>query len=300
MSDVEIKRFDAERLEELAKEQTRIYNSATEKLVDFTPAKTEDVIKRFKREQFDPKRMFYAFKGDKMIGYGGLTGRDKELNLRSVGYPWLDKDTDLAVRDTLYDEMEKQCRGEGTKTMRVFSSDRYPEIFSFFKSKNFQISQEFLLYVKDLEKNNFEIPAGYKFGRLKKEDIPKVVAISKKDPKMKNPLVESDLDQFMESSAYNPDNIVVAEKDGNIVGFLAFNIPPDPKNEYCSFAGITVDPDHQDIEVLLWKELENRALQRNKKFLRVNFYPDSLRLPDAKERGFKLTSKNYQLSKALF
>ena len=146
MSDVQIKRFNANNLEELAKEQTRIYNYATEKLEDFAPAKTEDVVKRFKREQFDPLRMFYAYKGDKMIGYAGLTGRDKEKNLRSVGYPWLDKDTDLSVRDSLYEEMEKQCQTEGTKTMQAFSSDRYPDLFSFYKSKNFQIDQEFLLY----------------------------------------------------------------------------------------------------------------------------------------------------------
>ena len=67
MPDIEIKRFDSNRLEELARDQARIYNYGSRGLPDYPPAKVEDVIKRFKRSAFDQSRMFYAFKGPKML-----------------------------------------------------------------------------------------------------------------------------------------------------------------------------------------------------------------------------------------
>ena len=109
MSRIEIKGFDPDRLEELAKEQTAIYNYGTSKLPEFIPAKVEDVIKRFKRENFDQNRMFYAYDGDKMVGYAGLTGRDEQQNLRGIGYPWLTEGTPEEVRDLLYEAMENKC-----------------------------------------------------------------------------------------------------------------------------------------------------------------------------------------------
>ena len=154
MNSIEIKRFDVNKLEQLAKDQTAIYNQAGKKIVDFEPATEEDVIKRFQRKEFDPLRMFYAFQGDKMIGYAGLTGRDKEKNHRGVGYPWLLKDVPVNVRDQLYEGMQKQCKDEGTKTMRGFASERNPEILNFYKSKGFEINQEFLVHQKQLIKNN--------------------------------------------------------------------------------------------------------------------------------------------------
>lgn len=300
MSDIEIKRFDANKLEELAKEQTRIYNYATEKVKVFDQAKTEDVIKRFKREDFDSLRMFYAFKGDKMIGYAGLTEKYKAQNSREVGFPWLDKDIDSSVRDLLYDGMEKQCQTEGTKTMRAFAHGSISEIKPFFTSKGFQVIQEFDQYQKDIEQNTFQIPNGYKIRTFTKDDIPAVVEISQKDPKLERPLTKSTLEQAIQSPMHKPENFVVAEYNGNVVSFYGIAIPADPKIEYCDFAGATTDPEHEDIEVLLLKELENRAFNRNKKKIRAYFVPESLRIPGVKEGGFKLIEKSYSLKKDLF
>lgn len=299
MNSIEIKRFDVNKLEQLAKDQTAIYNQAGKKIVDFEPATEEDVIKRFQRKEFDPLRMFYAFQGDKMIGYAGLTGRDKEKNHRGVGYPWLLKDVPENVRDQLYEGMQKQCKDEGTKTMRGFASERNPEILNFYKSKGFEINQEFLVHQKQLIKNNYTLPQGYKMRPVTKDDLPKIADISNRDPKMKTPFDAKGMAGFMDTKNYHPDDYVVAEKNGTVVGFYGINIPNNPKNDKIFFFGVATDPDHQEIEVFLMKELENRGLAKGKKIFEMMFFPDSLRLPSAKERGFKQVAKNYILTKSL-
>lgn len=299
MVPIEIKGFDPNRLEELAKEQTSIYNAAIAKMPDTSPAKVEDTIARFKRETFDQSRMFYAYEGDRMVGYVGLTGHNKEQNFRGAGYPWLTEGTNTGVRDLLYEAMEKKCREEETKLLRVYGSPNYPEQLEFFKSKKFEVIHEFLVHEKVLVRNDYELPVGYTFRPLKREDLPILEEVSKNDPKMKSPFVASDWDQFMDSSNYNPDSIVVTEKDGTVVGFCAFFIPSDPKRKRAYFAGVAVLGDNQEIEPFLFKELENRALAEGKEKVDMTFYPDSPRLPFAKELGFTQYSHNYQLDKEL-
>jgi hypothetical protein len=299
MVPIKIKGFDPDRLEELAKEQTEIYNAAIAKLPDTTPAKVEDTIIRFKREAFDQTRMFYAYEGDKMIGYAGLTGRDKEQNLRGVGYPWLAEGTDPSVRDLLYEAMEKKCREEGTTLLRVFGSPNNPEKLKFFKAKAFDVKHEFLVHEKVLSRNEYHLPAGYVFRPLKREDLPVLEEVSRNDPKMRSPFVASDFEQFIDSSDYDPDSIIVTEKDGTVVGFNGVFIPPDPKITRAYFGGVAVLGDHQEIEPFLIKEIENRALVKGKEKMDMAFYPDSPRLPFAKEQGYKQYSHSYQLDKTL-
>ncbi|MFX0015938.1 MAG: GNAT family N-acetyltransferase [Promethearchaeota archaeon] len=298
MVPIEIKGFEPNRLEELAKIQTEIYNAATSSLPN-SPAKVEDTIARFKREAFDQSRMFYAYKGDQIVGYSGLTGKDTEQNLRGIGYPWLTEGTDTSVRDLLYETMVKKCRDEGTKLLRVFYSLNYPDQLEFFKSKGFELKHEFLVHEKDLTKNDYELPAGYIFRPLKREDLPILEEVSRKDPKMKSPFVASDYEQYMDSSTYDPDNVIVTEKDGTVVGFFGIFIPPDPERERAFFAGVAIHGDHQEIESFLMKEAENRALAKGKQKMDITFYPDSPRLPFAQKQGYKQYSHSYQLEKKL-
>ncbi|UCG00280.1 MAG: GNAT family N-acetyltransferase [Candidatus Heimdallarchaeota archaeon] len=299
MVPIEIKGFDPNQLEELAKEQTAIYNAAIAKIPDTSPAKVEDTIARFKRETFDQSRMFYAYEGDRMIAYAGLTGRNEEQNLRGVGYPWLRENTDVSVRDLLYEAMENKCHDEGTKLLRVYGSPNFPEQLEYFKSKGFEVIHEFLVHEKVLEKNDYELPAGYIFRPLKRDDLPILEEVSRNDPKMKSPFVASDWEQLMDSNNYNPDSIVVVEKNGTVVGFYAFFIPSDPERKRAYFAGVAVLGDNQEIEPFLFKELENRALEQGKEKVDITFYPDSPRLPLAKELGFTQYSHSYQLDKTL-
>ena len=299
IENVVIKRYDPTQLEQLAKNQVVIYNQAIPEMSDYIPAKVEDVINRFKRKEFDPLRMFYAYDGSRMIGYAGLTGKDKEQNLRSVGYPWLLKDVPNSVRDLLYDAMENQCRSEGTKTLHSFSSNKYPEFFNFFKAKNFQTKLEYLIFDKELTKNVYTLPEGYTLRSLHKEDLPTLESLSRRDPKLKAPFNVSDMERVMNSSDYNPEFALVAVKDDNIVGFYSLTVFPDPKMTKVYFGGVATDPGNQEIELLLLMELENRALSHGKKTIEITFFPDSLRLPSAKERGFKQIGTTYMLEKTL-
>ncbi|MFW9993376.1 MAG: GNAT family N-acetyltransferase [Candidatus Odinarchaeota archaeon] len=299
MSPIEIKGFNPDKLEELAEKQTAIYNAARSKFPNYTPANVEDTVVRFKRETFDRTRMFYAYDGDRIVGYAGLTGKNEEQNLRGVGYPWLVEGIDPSVRDLLFEAMEKKCRDEGTKIMRIFGSPDYPDQMEFFKSKGFTVTQEYLVHEKELEKSEYELPGGYVFRQLKKEDLTVLEDVSRNDPKMKSPFVATDFEQYMDSSGYDPDSIVVAEKDGTVVGYFGAFIPPDPENKRAYFAGVAVHGDHQEIEPFLMKEIENRAIERNKEKMEINFYPDSPRLPFAREQGYKQYSRSYLLDKKL-
>ncbi|MHA2296831.1 MAG: GNAT family N-acetyltransferase [Candidatus Hodarchaeales archaeon] len=299
MSPIELRGFDPNRLEELAKEQTEIYNAAIAKLPDTIQAKVEDTIARFKRETFEQSRMFYAYEEDRMVGYAGLTGRNEEQNLRGVGYPWLVEGIDDSVRDLLYEAMEKKCLDEGTKVLRVFGSPINPDRLEFFKSKGFTIKTEFLVHEKELTKNDYELPEGYLFRPLNREDLPILEKVSRNDPKMKTPFVASDYEQYMSSSDYDPDSIVITEKEGTVVGYFGVYIPPDDKIKRAYFAGVAVDGDHQEIEPFLLKEIENKALSKNKEKMEITFYPDSPRLPFAREQGYKQYSHRYQLDKEL-
>jgi hypothetical protein len=299
MTSIEIRGFDPEQLEELAKTQTAIYNVEGTKLPEFVPAKVEDTIKRFKRKTFDQSRMFYAYKGDEMIGYVGLTGKDVKANSRGAGYPWLAEGADESVRDLLYDAMEKKCQDEGTQTLRVFGSPRYPKQLEFFKSKGFEIKIEYLVHQKELVHNVFEVPSGYTFRALKLEDLPILEEVSKNDPKMRTPFVASEFEQFMDSDDYDPDCIVVTEYNQKPVGYYGIYIPPDTAIEKSYFAGVAIHGDHQVIEPYLLMELENRALNKGKKIMEVTFYPDSPRLPSAKERNYIQIEHSYRLEKIL-
>ena len=148
MNSFVIRPFDPNRITELAKIQTQINNEAIKDFPDYLPATVDDVIARFQRKEFDPKRMFYAYEGSKIVGYAGLSGRNLKDNLRTVGYPWILKGISSSVRDLLYKAMENQCRREGTKNLQVYVSEKYPDIIDFFTSKDFKKTQEYVIMEK--------------------------------------------------------------------------------------------------------------------------------------------------------
>ena len=103
----------------------------------------------------------------------------------------------------------------------------------------------------------------------------------------------------MNLSEYNPDDVLIAEKDNKIVGFYALTIPNDITKTKTYLAGIAVDPQHQIIEPYLIMELENRAYARGKKTVETALIPDSKRLRFAQERGFVRTGTRFRLDKPI-
>ena len=299
MDNIIIKSFDPNRLHELAKAQVKIYNQAIENFPDYFPTKVDDVVKRFQNPEFDPKRMYYAFNGETMIGYSGLSTRNQQYNSRTVGYPWLLKGVDPNVRNILYDAMEKQCKKERTRSMCVYVSERYIDIIEFFRSKNFHFSQDYIILEKKLSKNTFKKPDGYIFRSLKEKDIPMLETISLHDPSVKERFISSDWTQFMNFSEYSIDDVIVAEKDGKVVGFYALSIPSDEKKTKTYFAGVAVNKKDHIVESFLQMELENRAFERGKKTLEISYSPYSKRLPLAKEKGFEPVGITLKLEKFL-
>ena len=300
MNSVVIKQFDSNQLTDIARSQTQIYNESIAQFPDYLPARVDEVVTRFRSKEFDHKRMFYAYEGSKMVGYAGLSSRDIKNNLRTVGYPWLVKETPSTVRNILYDSMEKQCRREGTKIMRTFVSENYPDIMEFFTSKNFTITQEFIKMEKILSKNEFKIPNGYKFRSLRRDDLPKLETIALHDRKLKYRFTPSDWNQFINLNEFNIDDTIVAEKDGKVVGFYSISISDDPSKTKAFIAAEAIDSQHQIIEPYLAMELENRAFERGKKSLETAFYIGSERLNLSKERGFQEMGINFRLDKFLY
>ena len=276
-----------------------IYNQAIKTFPDYFPAKVEDVVKRFQRKEFDQKRMFYAFDRDEMIGYAGLSGRNLQYNSRTAGYPWILKGVDPNVRNLLYNAMEKQCRKEGTRSMHAFVVERYLDIIDFFESRNFHITQDFIIFEKKLSKIKFKTPEGYTFRLLKEKDLPRLETISLRDRRVKERIFSSDWTQFMNFSEYNTDDVIIAEKNGNIAGFYALSIPADQKKTKTYFAGLAVDVKDQMIEPYIEMELENRAFERGKKTLEISLSTFSKKIPLAKEKGFQPAGITLKLEKFL-
>ncbi|HKZ40944.1 MAG TPA: hypothetical protein VJ044_08280, partial [Candidatus Hodarchaeales archaeon] len=279
-------------------EQTRIYNIATEGLSDYPPAKVEDVVKRFQRREFDQKRMFYAYDGNKMIGYVGLTGKDKETNSRWTGYPWLDKGADSQTRVLLFEELEKQCKEERLKILRAYATTKYSEQLEFFRSQGFQDKIEHQVYQKDLKPNKVRLPRGYSFRAVQKEDLPSLEEIAKLDQKMSGRFVPSDYEQYMANSDYDQETMIVAIKKDIVVGFNAMFVIPDPNDDRAQRIGVVVHPDHEIMEQLMILELENRAIDKKKKKMEITMRPDSKRLPLIKAWGYLLVNKAFQLEKS--
>jgi GNAT superfamily N-acetyltransferase len=299
MSPIEIKRFDPNRLEELAKDQTAIYNTAIAKLPESFPAEVEDTIARFKKDTFDQSRMFYAYERDRMVGYIGLSGKDEQLNERGIGYPWLAEGVDSSVRGLLFEAAEKKAKEEGTKKLRAFSSANTPEIMDFYESKGYKVAIEFLRHEKKLQKSDVKLPPGYTIRTLKREDLPAVEEVSKNDPKMKSPFVAANFETYMDSRAYVPEMATVAEKDEKIVGYYGAYIPPDSTANRAYFGGVAVHGDHQEIEPILAREIENRVLEKGFELMDILLYPDSPRLKPFQELGYKQYSHSYRLEKEL-
>lgn len=299
MSSFIIRQFNPSQASELAKRQTQIYNQAITDFPDYLPVSAEEIFNRFQQKEFDPKRMFYAYDGPKMVGFATLSARDIKHNLRTMSYPWILKDTSPSVRDLLYTAIERQCRHDGTKILRTFVFESYPDIFDFFISKKFTISQEFIIMEKELTKNAFRIPLGYKIRSLQKGDLPKLESIALHDKKLKVRFTPSDWNQFLNLSEFNPADVIVAEKDGTVVGFYALSIPSDSSKTKAYIAGEAINVQDQVIEPFLVMGLENRALEHGKKTLETFFKSGSSRIRLATERGFQKIGINFRLDKVL-
>ncbi|MHA1942214.1 MAG: GNAT family N-acetyltransferase [Candidatus Hodarchaeales archaeon] len=296
---VEIRRFDPNRLEDLAKDQMAIYNADAAENPDFTAVKVENIIERFRRESFDRSGMFYAYEGEKMVGYSGLADRNTHENSRGMGYPWLLKETTENVRDLLYTEMEKKCLEDGIKKLVYFCLQNASKQAEFFKNKGFEIAQEFLVHEKKISYTDFELPSGYEFRSIVKEDLPLLEEVSHNDPNIRSPFIAAHYEQYMNSSSFDPESVVIAEKDGKVVACFALVIPPDPNLKKAYLGLLVVHGNHQEIGIFLMNELENRALARGKEKIEVTFYPDSPRLPFALAHGYSQYEHKYQLEKRL-
>ena len=300
MSSIIIRQFTPSQASEIAKSQTKIYNQAISNFPNYLPVAVEDVIAHFHHHAFDPKRMFYAYDGPKMVGFASLSARDIQRNLRTMSYPWIIKDTNPSVRNLLFTAVEQQCRRDRTKLLRTYVFESYRDIFSFFTDKNFIITQEFIIMEKELTKNVFTIPSGYRLRTLQKRDLPKLESILLHDPKIKLRFTPSDWNQFLNINEFNPDDVIVAEKDHQVVGFYALTIPTDPTKAKAYIAGEAIDTQDQIIEPYLVMGLENRALEHGKKTLETSFKADSKRIRLALDRGFQKTGKTFRLDKVLF
>ncbi|MHA2369490.1 MAG: GNAT family N-acetyltransferase, partial [Candidatus Hodarchaeales archaeon] len=156
---------------------------------------------------------------------------------------------------------------------------------------------EFLRHEKKLQKKDIQLPPGYVIRTLKREDLPAVEEVSKNDPKMKSPFVAANFEAYMDSHAYVPEMATVAEKDDKIVGYYGAYIPPDSTATRAYFGGVAVHGDHQEIEPILAREIENRVLAKGFEVMDILLYPDSPRLKPFQEMGYKQYSQSYRLEK---
>jgi hypothetical protein len=123
--------------------QVAVYNEAAKGLPKFKPASLQDVLRRVRARDFDPKSRLYAEEGGRVVGYATFQRNGR------VSYPWcLPGHENLA--GPLFQAALSGLRGQGT--FRAFASYRgdWPNVLDFFKQNGFTVAREVVNFIVDL------------------------------------------------------------------------------------------------------------------------------------------------------
>jgi len=123
--------------------QVSIYNEAAADLPRFKPATLDDVRRRSRAGDFDPKTRFFALVNNKPMGYISFqtTGR--------LSYPWTRKGHEALVEPLLERALAEMKQRGLTKVWSAYRPD-WPSVRDFFLAHNFVQTREIVNWVMDL------------------------------------------------------------------------------------------------------------------------------------------------------
>lgn len=123
--------------------QVAIYNEVASHLPKFKPATVEEVRRRLKGTEYDPKLCFYAEEGGRVVGYAGA-----QTNGR-VSYPWCRKGHEIGA-EKLFEKVLEALRQRGLSTAFAAYRADWPLQAGFFQAHGFRQAREMVNFVLDL------------------------------------------------------------------------------------------------------------------------------------------------------
>jgi hypothetical protein len=153
--------------------QAEIFNAAAGPLPKFKPATAEEISRRYRLTDTDPKTKFYAVEDNQIIGYAvySLNGR--------ISYPWHRAGCEQAC-EPLLREVLAALRAHGlTQAWAAYRADWEP-VQAFFRQHGFQLAREMLNYVAELGAlPHAAPPAGTRIAFADASDLPRAWELGK-------------------------------------------------------------------------------------------------------------------------
>jgi hypothetical protein len=153
--------------------QVGIYNEAAGELPKFKPATLDEVRRRCRSADFDPRARFYAVpdgtSGNRAVGYSAFQHNGR------VSFPWCRKGFEDQA-EPLFEVMLDAMRERGLRHAFAAYRGDWPAQRDFFLAHGFRQTREMINYVMDL--NEMPTPAaraGGGISPLTPDDIPAVI-----------------------------------------------------------------------------------------------------------------------------
>jgi hypothetical protein len=125
--------------------QVAIYNAATRELPGFKTATADEVLKRYRSPNFDPRTKLYAVQDGRVVGYGSFSENGR------VSVPWCLPEAIEAARPIM-EEMLRAMRQRGQKQAWAAYRADWDDVRRLLESFDFQIAREIVNFVAELTK----------------------------------------------------------------------------------------------------------------------------------------------------
>jgi hypothetical protein len=206
--------------------QISIYNEAAADLAKFKPATLDEVRRRCRGPDFDPKTRLFALEGDVPVAYVSFHANGR------VSYPWCRKGQEKWA-EPLFQAAFDALRAGGVH--RVFTAYRtdWPQVHEFFLKHGFQRARDMVNFILDI----VEMPTpaarpSNPFSPLQRTDIPHLIKLA---PQVFRVPTAADLERHLfENASFAPDCVYVLRSrsgDGPIAAGIVITNPnyADPR-----------------------------------------------------------------------
>jgi hypothetical protein len=123
--------------------QAAIFNAAAGSLPKFKPATAEEIARRYRTSDTDPKSKFYAVAGDRIIGYAVFSPNGR------ISYPWCSAGSE-EVRVPLLNAVLAALKDRGCKQAWAAYRGDWQPVLAFFGEQGFEKTREMINYVAEV------------------------------------------------------------------------------------------------------------------------------------------------------
>jgi GNAT superfamily N-acetyltransferase len=144
--------------------QVAIYNDATRALPGFKVATTDEVLKRYRASNFDPRSKLYAFQDRQMVGYASYSDNGR------VSVPWCRPEA-VDAGPPLMNSVLQAVRERGLKQAWAAYRDDWENVNRQLMSYGFRRTREIVNFMANLANLPSEPSQPFTIERLQREDV---------------------------------------------------------------------------------------------------------------------------------